>query len=97
MRRFFIAAFSAGWLLPMWVAGSTYLDYLQAEAALLFRGEHPVNSFPFLSFVSRAFAIGCGWLALVIGGWAWRFAWLPPSPPKSVEPRDPMDSTCRPA
>ena len=96
MRRFFIAAFSAGWLLPMWAAGSTYLDFLQAEAAPLWRGEHPVNSFPFLEFASNAFAVGCGWLALVIGGWAWRFTRLPPSPPERAEPSDTIESAPRP-
>lgn len=92
MRRLLIAAFSIGWILPMWTAGSTVLDFLQVEAWPLWRGEQPVNSFPFIRFASQAFAIGSAWLAAVIAWWAWRFAGRPDSPPSSVEPRDAMDS-----
>ena len=92
MRRLLIAAFSMGWLLPMWAAVSTVLDFLHVEAWPLWRGEHPVNSFPFIQFASQAFAIGLVWLAAVIAWWAWRFASLPEARPGSVEARDAMDS-----
>ena len=92
MRRLLIAAFSTGWLLPMWVAGSTVLDFLNVEARPLLRGEQPVNSFPFILFASQTFAIGSAWLAAVIAWWAWRFAGRPESPPSSVAPRDATDS-----
>ena len=92
MRRLLVSAFSVGWLLPMWAAGSTVLDFLQVEAWPLWRGEHPVNSFPFIRFASQTFAIGSVWLAAVIAWWAWRFAGLPQAPPSSVEPPDAMDS-----
>jgi len=76
----------------MWAAGSTFLEFLQVEAWPLWRGEHPVNSFPFVQFASQTFAIGCVWLAVVIFWWGWRFASLPQVPPGSVEPRDAMGS-----
>jgi hypothetical protein len=92
MRRFLIAAFSMGWLLPMWAAGSTVLDFLQVEAWPLWRGEHPVNSFPFIQFASQAFAIGSVWLAAVIAWWAWRLAGRPEAPPIGGDSSDAMGS-----
>jgi hypothetical protein len=80
MQRVLIAAFSTGWLLPMWVAGSTFLNFIQVEAWPAWRGEHPVNSFPFIRFTSQSFAFACAWLAVVVAWWAWRLASFPHVP-----------------
>ena len=92
MRRVVIAAFSVGWLLPMWAAGSMVLEFLQVEAWPLWRGERPVNSFPFLRVASQAFAFGAVWLAAVIAWWAWRLAGLQEAPPRKNKPTDAIDS-----
>ncbi|MBU6174737.1 MAG: hypothetical protein KGQ60_13090 [Planctomycetes bacterium] len=92
MRQLLIAAFSTGWILPMWAAGSMVLQFLQSEAWPLWRGEHPANTFPFVPFASQAFAIGSVWLAAVIAWWAWRLAGLSRVAPGSIETRDVMAS-----
>lgn len=92
MRRLLMTAFSTGWLLPMWAAGSTVLGFLQAEAWPLLSGEHPVNSFPFIRFASQSFTVGVVWLAAVIAWWAWRRASLPCVAPGSGEPHGKLDT-----
>lgn len=75
MRRKFlsvlVALFSAGWLFPMWLGVSTYLDFWEVEAWPLLDGDHPGNSFPFLSFARDCFAWGFSWLALALLFWAY--------------------------
>ena len=92
MRRVLIAAFTIGWLLPMWAAGSTVLEFLEVEAWPLWRGDRPANSFPFLRFASQAFTIGAVWLAAVMAWWAWRLAGLQETPPRKNKPTDAIDS-----
>ena len=92
MRRVLIAAFTIGWLLPMWAAGSTVLEFLEVEAWPLWRGDRPANSFPFLRFASQAFTIGAVWLAAVMAWWAWRLAGLQEAPPRKNKSTDAIDS-----
>lgn len=80
MQRVLIVAFSSGWLLPMWVAGNTFLHFVEVEIWPALRGEQPGNSFPFIHFASQSFAFACAWLAVVVAWWAWRLASLPQVP-----------------
>ena len=56
---------SCGWLLPLWVAYGTYIQFLQSE-------QYPerVNSFPFLRFSEEMFSAACAWLAVAIAVWS---------------------------
>ena len=74
LLRCFLVVFSAGWVFPFWLAGAAYLNFVQIEAWPLWRGETPINSFPFLRFVSNALFIGCGWLMLALAFWTWIFS-----------------------
>lgn len=67
----FVALLSAGWLMPMWMGLSTYLEFWRAEAWPLLDGQHPGNSFPFLQFARDCFNWGFAWLAIAITFWAW--------------------------
>jgi len=69
--RFLVAIFSAGWLIPLWLAVHTYLSFWQAEAWPLLLGQHPMNSFPFIHFADQYFSITFVWLAVVVFGWSY--------------------------
>jgi hypothetical protein len=72
--RFLIAAFSAGWLLPIWLSADCFLSFVNAEIWPRLNGEHPINSFTYIRFVTQAFTVGIIWLAAVVFFWAWRLA-----------------------
>lgn len=72
MNRFLIAAFSTGWLLPIWLSAQSLFTFLEAEAWPRMQGKSPVNSFPFTHFSLQTFTAGTVWLAAVIFFWAWR-------------------------
>lgn len=76
--------FSIGWLLPAWLGISTLLTFVEAEVRPLLRGEDPSNSFPFVPFSARCFAVSMAWLAAAIAWWAWR---LIPGVRKKREPK----------
>jgi hypothetical protein len=82
MKRIFIAIFSAGWLLPLWVSASVMFQFLSAEVLPRLAGQQPVNSFPFVQFSAQAFTGACIWLGVVIIFWAWRAAAASFSPSK---------------
>jgi hypothetical protein len=73
MKKILIVAFSAGWLLPLWVSATALFQFMSTEVwPRMAAGGSPLNSFPFLQFSSQAFTLACIWLACVIGFWAWR-------------------------
>jgi hypothetical protein len=74
MRRFLIAAFSTGWLLPIWFSVECLFTYIDTELWPALRGQPPVNSFPFLHYSFLVFTVGCIWLAAVVFFWAWKLA-----------------------
>ena len=74
MRRLLITLFSAGWLIPFWISAHSMFAFLNAELWPRLRGEHPLNSFPFIQFSEQAFTIALVWLAAVIAFWAWRLS-----------------------
>jgi hypothetical protein len=75
MKRIAIILLTIGWLLPAWLGISTLLTFVDAEVWPLLRGEHPSNSFPFVQFSARCFAVSIAWLAASLAWWAWR--WIP--------------------
>jgi hypothetical protein len=66
--RVFIAFFSAGWLLPLWISVGIYLHSLPWEPRP--GSDHVI----YIDAGYRAFTISLAWLALVILFWAWRFS-----------------------
>jgi len=76
MKRLLIAAFSTGWLFPIWVSAHVFFAFIHAEAWPLWLGQHPDNSLDFVQFSEQSFTIGCIWLAAVIFFWAWRLSGL---------------------
>jgi hypothetical protein len=74
MRRLLIAAFSTGWLLPMWISAQSLYTFLDAEVWPRLRGQEPLNSFPFVHFSLQAFTVAVVWLAAVVFFWAWRLS-----------------------
>jgi hypothetical protein len=69
--RALIALLSTGWLLPMWLGVSSALDFVALELQPLLMQQPRLNSFPFIDFAGRCFAIAFVWLGAVLGGWAW--------------------------
>lgn len=67
----FVAALSAGWLLPMYWGVSIYLQFWRLEAWPTLIGQHPGNSFPFLSAAGDCFFWAFLWLAVVVVFWAY--------------------------
>ena len=63
IRRVLIALVSAGWILPMWISGSTVIEALDPDSRII--------SFPAFQFAADAFTVACVWLAVVVAGWAW--------------------------
>lgn len=62
---------TAGWLFPLWLAVHFYLDFVRLEVLPLARGQHPLNSFPFLSVAQDCFAVAIIWLAIVALFWSY--------------------------
>ena len=69
--RALIALLSAGWLVPMWMAVLTVLEFIDLELWPLLLQQPKLNSFPFLDFAGDCLAVAVLWLGLVIAGWAW--------------------------
>ena len=69
--RAIVALLSAGWLIPMWLGVSALLDFVEVELWPLLLQQPKLNSFPFIGFAERCFAIGFLWLGVVIAAWAW--------------------------
>jgi len=72
MKRLTICLFSIGWLIPAWLGVNTIMSFLNTEVWPLLRGEHPLNSFPFIDFSARCFEIAFLWLAAVVFNWSWQ-------------------------
>ena len=72
MNRLLIAAFSTGWLLPIWISTWMLFGFLEAEVWPHLQGKHPVNCCPYVQCSCQAFAMSLLWLAAVIFFWAWR-------------------------
>ena len=67
----FISLLSAGWVIPLWLAVDTYLDYWQSVGLPLSLGMRPVSSFPYLEFAANSFGIAMLWLGIVVASWAY--------------------------
>jgi hypothetical protein len=69
--RALIALLSAGWLAPMWLGVATMLDFVELELWPLLLQQPKLNSFPFIDFAGKCFAVAFLWLGLALVGWAW--------------------------
>ena len=69
--RALIALLSAGWLVPVWLGVATMLDFVELELWPLLLQQPKLNSFPFIDFAGKCFAVAFLWLGLVVAGWAW--------------------------
>jgi hypothetical protein len=68
---FLVAFLSAGWLVPLWLAVSTYLSFWRAEGWPLLQGKNPANSFPYLDFAQDCVLVSAVWLGVVVFFWAY--------------------------
>jgi hypothetical protein len=71
--RVIMAILSAGWLWPMWIAASMFLQWLARDEPAVSQGGTPPDSFPYLNASGEAFTVACIWLAVVIIFWAGQF------------------------
>lgn len=71
LRAIVLATLSTGWLVPMYLGVSAYLEFWRVEAWPLLAGHQPMNSFPFLAFSSRCIAGSMVWLGLVLFSWTY--------------------------
>ena len=69
--RALIVLLSAGWLLPTWLGVATMLDFVELELWPLLLQQPKLNSFPFIDFAGKCFAVAFLWLGLAVAGWAW--------------------------
>ena len=74
LKRLLLVLISAGWVLPFWLAVDFFLQFVQMEAYPRLCGQQPINSFPYLSFISTMSATACLWLAVAIAVWSWRLS-----------------------
>ena len=75
MSRFFITAFSAGWLLPLWISARLVFAFFEFELPhqLSVGVSHPYSYAAFHT-AFFAFSISCLWLALTLSYWVWRLS-----------------------
>ena len=66
-----VALISVGWLVPLWLAVSSYLAFWQSEGLPLLHGQNPLNSFPYLAFVRSCFQFSMCWLFVVLLFWSY--------------------------
>lgn len=64
-----LSVVSAGWLLPLYLAGAAFKAYLQTELEPRIMGLQPTHSFPILYACQFWFTIAALWLAGVIVFW----------------------------
>ena len=88
MLRALVAIFSAGWIIPLCVSASSMFTFFSQEVLPRLRGEHPLNSFPFVHFSEQAFMVACIWLAAVILFWSWRWSGPMTAGPRSGHRRN---------
>jgi len=66
-----LALISISWLLPLYLAWSSYLDFITLELYPRLQGKASlVNSFPFLAFSEKMAMLSCIWLAVTILIWS---------------------------
>lgn len=71
LRATMVALLSAGWLVPLYLGVSAYLEFWRVEAWPLLAGQQPMNSFPFLTFTRNCIAVSLAWLGLVLFSWSY--------------------------
>ncbi len=68
-NRLFLAALSAGWLLPCYLGFRAFSSFLITELEPLIMGKPVVNSLGELYLCRMWLAIAAGWLAIAIVYW----------------------------
>ena len=73
-RRMVVTAllvlFSAGWLVPVFLAGYFFSAWIEHDVAPRLFGLMPTTGFPYLAAADRAFWAGFSWLAAVVLMWS---------------------------
>lgn len=66
-----VVVFSAGWLVPLLLAGHFVAQWVNTDVAPRIYGLPPTSQgFPFLSAAGLTFWIGCYWLVAVVVFWS---------------------------
>jgi hypothetical protein len=69
-KSLIFAILSAGWLFPLYLAGSNFKSYLETELEPKIMRQPMTHSFPILAVCHFLFTIAIIWLALVIICWS---------------------------
>lgn len=72
--RILLVLFLAGWLIPLWYSGNTFLTWAEAHE------EQRVNSFPHLHYARMCLSISMIWGLAAMATLAW--TWILPKHPK---------------
>lgn len=71
LRVVLIVLFSAGWLVPLLLAGHFMAQWVETDLAPRVYGLAPTShGFPFLDAARVAFWVGCYWLVAVVVFWS---------------------------
>jgi hypothetical protein len=71
LNKIILVAFSAGWLVPMWLAAWLFADFWQGEGWPRLLGQRPGNSFEWFGPIKSCLNLGFAWLAAAIAYWSW--------------------------
>ena len=69
-KHFIIAAFSAAWLIPLYLAFDAFRSFLVTELEPLIKGEPLTHSFGMLYLCGIWLTVTAWWLAVVIFCWS---------------------------
>ena len=70
VRPYILATLSAGWLLPVYLTGSSFVRYVKTELEPRISGQGFDHSFPILDLCFFRFMLAVSWLGVVIFGWS---------------------------
>ena len=71
LKQVLLVAFSAGWLVPIWLAAWLFADFWQVEGLPRLMGQQPGNSFEWFGLIKDCLNLGFAWLAAVVAYWSW--------------------------
>ena len=71
LKKVLVAAFSIGWITPLWLAAWLFVDFWQVEGWPHLLGLQPGNSFEWFGPIKSCLNFGFAWLAAVLAYWLW--------------------------